>query len=56
MSGFGHKIEMVKYTQTNRQLLVTNCLGVFDDFVGLTIQALNLVKHFPTKTFIILFF
>ena len=29
---------MVKYTQTIRRLLPTNCLSVFDDFVGLAVN------------------
>ena len=32
---------MVKYTQRNCQLLPTNCLSVFDHFVGLTLKGLT---------------
>ena len=32
---------MVKHTQTIPQLLSTNCLSVFDNFVGLTLKELN---------------
>ena len=32
---------MVKHTQTIRLLLPTNCLSVFDNFVGLTFKGLN---------------
>ena len=31
---------MVKHTQTVRRLLSTNCLGVFDHFVGLALKGL----------------
>ena len=31
---------MVKHTQTIRRLLVTNCLSMFDQFVGLTLKGL----------------
>ena len=31
---------MVKHTQTIRHFLLTNCLGVFDHFVGLTLKGL----------------
>ena len=31
---------MVKHTQTIRQLLPTNCLSVFDHFVGLALKGL----------------
>ena len=33
---------MVKHTQTIRPLLLMNCLGVFDYFVGLAFKALNI--------------
>ena len=33
---------MVKHTQTIRRQLPTNCLSVFDRFVGLTLKGLNL--------------
>ena len=32
---------MVKHTQTNRRLLPTNCLSVFNYFVGLALKGLN---------------
>ena len=32
---------MVKHTQTIRRLLPTNCLSVFDYFVGLALKGLN---------------
>ena len=32
---------MVKHTQTIRPLLPTNCLSVFDHFVGLTLKELT---------------
>ena len=31
---------MVKHTRTIRRLLATNCLGVFDHFVGLVLKGL----------------
>ena len=34
---------MVKHTQTIHQLLPTNCLSVFDHFVGLALKGLNLI-------------
>ena len=34
---------MVRHTQTIRRLLTTNCLSMFDDFVGLALKGL---KHF----------
>ena len=37
--------EMVKHTQTIRWLVLTNCLSVFDHFVGLTLKGL-----FPAET------
>ena len=33
---------MVKHVQTIRRMLLTNCLGVFDHFAGLTLKGLNL--------------
>ena len=36
---------MVKHTQTIRQLLPTNCLNVFDDFVGLALKGLALFRE-----------
>ena len=32
--------KMVKHTQTIRRLLPTNCLSVFDQFVGMTLKGL----------------
>ena len=32
---------MVKHTQTIRQLLPTNCLSVYDHFVGLALKGLT---------------
>ena len=32
---------MIKHTQTIRQLLPTNCLSVFDHFVGLALKGLK---------------
>ena len=37
----GQPHEMVKYTQTIRLLLTTNCLSVFDHFVGLALKGLK---------------
>ena len=34
--------KMVKYTQTIRRLLLTNCLSVFDGFAGLALIELKL--------------
>ena len=34
---------MVKLTETIRQLLPTNCLAVFDHFVGLALKGLNVI-------------
>ena len=39
---FKHKPhKMVKHTQTIRRLLPTNCLSVFDHFVGLALKGLK---------------
>ena len=35
---------MVKHTQTIRGLLMTNCLSVFDHFVGLALKGLKLLN------------
>ena len=32
---------MVKHTQKIRQLFLTNCLSVFDDFFGLALKGLR---------------
>ena len=40
---------MVKDTQTIHRLLLTNCLSVFDHFVGLALKGLN--KKVVTKYF-----
>ena len=53
---------MVKHTQTIRQLLPTDCMSVFDHFVGLALKGLTLtIKNikpgydkFSTGTLIIL--
>ena len=38
---------MVRQTQTIRRQQQTNCLSVFDHFVGLALKGLNLLKtHF----------
>ena len=34
---------MVKHTQTIRRLLPTDCLSVFDHFVGLPFKGLNVI-------------
>ena len=34
---------MAKHTQTIRRLLLTNCLSVFDHFVGLTLKGLDIL-------------
>ena len=39
--------KMVKHTQTIRRLLPTNCLRVFDHFVGLAFNGLNILKTSP---------
>ena len=43
---------MVKHTQTIRQLLLTNCLSVFDHFVGLAIKWLKNVTQAMTCIFV----
>ena len=49
---------MVKNTQTIRRLLPTNCLIVFDHFVGLALKGLSFVKiavyltHFQTMFYL----
>ena len=35
---------MIKHTQTICRLLLTNCLGVFDHFVGLALKRLNILQ------------
>ena len=40
---------MVKHTQTIRRELPTNCLSVFDHFVGLALKGLNKVKIILSK-------
>ena len=42
----GKPDKMVKRTQTIRRLLPTNCLNVFDHFVGLALKSLILVAEF----------
>ena len=41
---------MVKHTQTICQLLPTNCLSVFDHFMGLVLKGLGLCKRPACKT------
>ena len=38
--------KMVKHTQTIRRLLPTNCLSVFDHFVGLEFKESKMYKTF----------
>ena len=40
---------MVKHTQTIRRLLPTNCLSMFDNFVGLALKELKIVSCFRKK-------
>ena len=40
---------MAKHTQTIRQLLPTNCLSVFDHFVGLALKELMSQKNLFSK-------
>ena len=42
--------KMVKHTQTIRRLLLTNCLSVFDHFVGLALKGLIIVTARLTTT------
>ena len=42
---------MIKETQTTRRLFPTNCLGVFDHFVGLVLKILTETLAFIIKTF-----
>ena len=42
-----HKI--VKHTQRIRRLLLTNCLNVFDHFVGLALNGLTNFLHIINK-------
>ena len=42
---------MVKHTQTIRWLLPTNCLRVFDHFVGLAIKGLKPNVVFSSENF-----
>ena len=39
---------MVKHTQTIRRQKPTNCLSVFDHFVGLALKVLIQLCHFPS--------
>ena len=43
---------MVKHTQTIRRLLATNCLSVFDHFVGLALKAEPIHFHLKWKSLI----
>ena len=48
---------MVKHAQTNRRLLLTNCLSVFDSFVGLARKGLTVFfshKGTPKNPYFIL--
>ena len=40
---------MVKHTQTIRRPKLTNCLSVFDQFVGLAFKELNIGKSITKK-------
>ena len=42
---------MVKHTQAIRRLLPTNCLSVFDHFVGLALKGLNKTNFFGSREF-----
>ena len=46
--------KMVKHTQTIRWLLPTNCLGLFDHFVGLVLKGLKTEKYRTKKLHIVL--
>ena len=37
---------MVRHTQTIRRLLPTNCLSVFEHFVGLALKGLRYLNYF----------
>ena len=37
---------MVKHIQTLRRLLLTNCLSVFDHFVGLVLKGLTISTYY----------
>ena len=41
---------MVKHTQTICRLLPTNCLSVFDHFVGLALKVLKSVQEMPHES------
>ena len=45
---------MVKYTQTIRRLLPTNCLSVFDHFVGLPLKGLKWLEKSLDRKFFVL--
>ena len=58
--GFHHKkrnpikrklYKMVRHTQTIRRLQPTNCLSVFDPFVGLALKGLKSFKSILNRTF-----
>ena len=42
---------MVKHTQTIRRLLSTNCLRVFDYFVGLAFKGLRNLKNIFSQNY-----
>ena len=43
--------KMVKHTERIRRLLPTNCLGVFDHFVGLVLKGLKIATNFQWMGF-----
>ena len=45
---------MVKHTHAICQLLPTNCLSVFDHFVGLVLKELNLISTYARQLIIFL--
>ena len=48
-TNFEHQAQkIVKRTQTIRRQLPINCLGVFDHFVGLVVEALRAFNNFST--------
>ena len=48
--------KLVKHTQTIRRLLSTNCLSVFDQFVGLVLKGLRLVLKWDTLSCNLLYY
>ena len=45
---------MVKPTETIRRLLLTNCLSVFDHFVGLALKGLIFLPLLKAKEIVII--